>query len=420
MACIKNIGCFPSCEAILFPYEALETGVHTIMFDWLGVRKAIMVEATAGEKITIPNFFNESSDPVFSILQPSGDYLCWDVENEMLADCPDDCGEDCDFYKKFTAEIIDTGGASSQGLPEIGLSDQLFNINSSQVIDNGNGTYTISVIGAVAGAMAWDENFNVYEYDGNVWTLKAMGPVVVSIVAGDNISVDSSDPANPIVGTIINEQHITLYYRISELIGHPDGGVVISGVTPQNGQTLIDEDGVLYQFDGTSFKTIALLDTILYGSVATIGGEDAYVFNTYDNSTSFTIIRRAFDSLIGGSNLSIDFTDPRNPILNVVGVASSAQGALADTAVQPGDNVVQDIATLRTTEPQANDDEILLLGYYSAIEGEGGGHFYWDETSTETDNGGTIIKVSTVTTGRWKRFDKPHVDVKDFGAIGDG
>src|SRR5680860_37855 len=175
MACIKNIGCFPSCEAILFPYEALETGVHTIMFDWLGVRKAITVEATAGEKITIPNFFNESSDPVFSILQPSGDYLCWDVENEMLADCPDDCGEDCEFYKKFTAEIIDTGGAQSPSLPEQGLSDQVYNINSSQVIDNGNDTYTISVIGAVAGAMAWDENGNVYEYDGSVWTLKAKG-----------------------------------------------------------------------------------------------------------------------------------------------------------------------------------------------------------------------------------------------------
>jgi hypothetical protein len=43
--------------------------------------------------------------------------------------------------------------------------------------------------------------------------------------------------------------------------------------------------------------------------------------------------------------------------------------------------------------------------------------FYWDSTSTETDNGGTIFQVSGVTTGRWK-LNRPltHFDVRWFGA----
>lgn len=62
---------------------------------------------------------------------------------------------------------------------------------------------------------------------------------------------------------------------------------------------------------------------------------------------------------------------------------------------------------------------VNVLGYYSVGDG-GGGEFYWDNTSTETDNGGTVIQVAGLTNGRWKRILNTDVlNVKWFGAKGD-
>ena len=61
---------------------------------------------------------------------------------------------------------------------------------------------------------------------------------------------------------------------------------------------------------------------------------------------------------------------------------------------------------------------IETLGYYSAGDG-GGGTFYWDATSTATDDGGTIIKAAP-TTGRWLRVDTDILNPLWFGATGDG
>ena len=65
------------------------------------------------------------------------------------------------------------------------------------------------------------------------------------------------------------------------------------------------------------------------------------------------------------------------------------------------------------------ENTVEVLGYYTKGDG-GGGTFYWDSTSTETDNGGTIIKATGVTTGRWKRVFSGSLNVKWFGAKGDG
>lgn len=78
---------------------------------------------------------------------------------------------------------------------------------------------------------------------------------------------------------------------------------------------------------------------------------------------------------------------------------------------------INNIAELKQRVGIANSN-ISLLGYYSVGDG-GGGEFYWDNTSTETDNGGTIIQVIGVTTGRWKRIFQGYIDVRWFGAKGD-
>lgn len=78
------------------------------------------------------------------------------------------------------------------------------------------------------------------------------------------------------------------------------------------------------------------------------------------------------------------------------------------------------IAELKTYGASMSDgDSLEILGYYTAGDG-GGGTFYWDATSTDTDNDGTIIQATGVTTGRWLRVYDGAVNVKWFGAKIDG
>lgn len=79
---------------------------------------------------------------------------------------------------------------------------------------------------------------------------------------------------------------------------------------------------------------------------------------------------------------------------------------------------INNITELKTR--RGSDKAIVeVLGYYTSGD-EGGGKFYWDVTSTETDNGGTILQVSGVTTGRWKRIVDGAITVKQFGAVNSG
>ena len=90
--------------------------------------------------------------------------------------------------------------------------------------------------------------------------------------------------------------------------------------------------------------------------------------------------------------------------------------SLGSTQVQSFDNIAA--LRLRSGTTQANAAE--TLGYYSAGDG-GGNSFYWDSASTATDNGGTVIKPTSVGgAGRWLAVDTSYINVKQFGAVGDG
>jgi hypothetical protein len=80
---------------------------------------------------------------------------------------------------------------------------------------------------------------------------------------------------------------------------------------------------------------------------------------------------------------------------------------------------VDDVTALKALQAVKDKQKITLLGYYEAGDG-GGGDFYWDAASVEADNTGTIFEVAGVATGRWKRLYSGAVNVKWFGATGDG
>jgi len=79
---------------------------------------------------------------------------------------------------------------------------------------------------------------------------------------------------------------------------------------------------------------------------------------------------------------------------------------------------------LNLTELRALSDvpvfPVAITRGYSTEDDGGGGTWIWDADSTESDNDGTIIKQTADTTGRWVRQYDGTINVKWFGAVGDG
>ena len=100
----------------------------------------------------------------------------------------------------------------------------------------------------------------------------------------------------------------------------------------------------------------------------------------------------------------------------------------SDTASAQGNSVVnikdvtKQVDTI--TDLKALDGThklVYVTGYHTKGDGAFGSHFFeWDATSIEADNGGTIIKLNSVATGRYKLKYDGAVNVKWFGAVGDG
>lgn len=79
---------------------------------------------------------------------------------------------------------------------------------------------------------------------------------------------------------------------------------------------------------------------------------------------------------------------------------------------------INNVTALRST-PGTDGDAAVLTGYFEHDDG-GGSEVYWDGSSTEDDDNGMVFKVDGISTGRWKRPDVGFINVKWFGARGDG
>lgn len=82
-------------------------------------------------------------------------------------------------------------------------------------------------------------------------------------------------------------------------------------------------------------------------------------------------------------------------------------------------SVYETIAQLKENTGDPNE-LVTVLGYYAVNDG-GGGLYYWNNSSTTADNGGSVIQATSVVTGRWIGiFPDNLVNVRRFGAKGDG
>lgn len=146
-------------------------------------------------------------------------------------------------------------------------------------------------------------------------------------------------------------------------------------------------------------------------------------------------------TVISSSAVNDDFDDIADALTDSLS-RSGAGGMLSNLAMggfkvtgmaagtNPGDALavsqvpvlLDSIAALRAftvTVAGVTQTVAQTLGY--TARGDGGGNiFYWDAASTATDNGGTIIKATAITTGRWLALNAEVYNVAQFGALADG
>lgn len=101
---------------------------------------------------------------------------------------------------------------------------------------------------------------------------------------------------------------------------------------------------------------------------------------------------------------------------DLANVADPAKGsAIVGRSVQS----VANITALRALLKTAKSTVAVLAGYYTVGDAGGGGTYVLDPAdTTSVDNGGTIIVATDG--GRWKLQTKGEVNVRQFGAKGDG
>jgi hypothetical protein len=103
---------------------------------------------------------------------------------------------------------------------------------------------------------------------------------------------------------------------------------------------------------------------------------------------------------------------------DTVDLASGLQVGSTDVTIS-GELVPQYVVQL-ASYPSPSSRAIVIVDGYSAAGDGGGGTFIWQASDTRTDDGGTILQVSGVTTGRWNRIYTGALAPEWFGAEGDG
>ncbi|MEX0685076.1 MAG: glycosyl hydrolase family 28-related protein [Balneolales bacterium] len=94
----------------------------------------------------------------------------------------------------------------------------------------------------------------------------------------------------------------------------------------------------------------------------------------------------------------------------------SRRGSIIDSM---SDLMVIDSVSVLCCTPGVDGETAFLAGYRKADDG-GGSEIYWDSECTDTADDGMVFKVDGVTKGRWRRPEVGYINVKWFGARGDG
>lgn len=124
-----------------------------------------------------------------------------------------------------------------------------------------------------------------------------------------------------------------------------------------------------------------------------------------------------FDKYVGDGTMSED-DDPES--WEEQGSAVDYYNTLGVELLGETTRVVKTMDDLKDTQPLADDEIILLLGY-SAPGDKPPIYYKWDASVIAQDNGGSIVQVGEQGRGRWMFIECPvSLDVRHFGAFSSG
>lgn len=118
---------------------------------------------------------------------------------------------------------------------------------------------------------------------------------------------------------------------------------------------------------------------------------------------------------VSSGSYRFDLKTSAGALINTFDPVNGSGSASGGSSVTVVDSIA-DLRALAVSTPST----VLVLGYYAATDGRGGGVFYFDTTSTDADdNGMTLLPNSAPATGRWKRKWTSPVAAHWFGYVGD-
>lgn len=237
--------------------------------------------------------------------------------------------------------------------------------------------------------------------------IESTSPLVRQLIgSGKGVSEwDGIDPdeivkvTHTVESSNIQEINPGIYYNIPSI------------TTAKQGDTLFSDDGRLFVYDEAGSRWF-LWYTFDNSSVKihtnnTLKGE-----GTLDDPLT---VNATVVALKGDLNPLLEGTDNGDGTYTFTSVDGSTM-----FTVDVGDRFVTHIDDLRNTSGRYDGDRIDVIGYYIDTPGKGGGRFYWDASSTDGDNGGTIIQSNLTAAGRWKRKYDGVVNAYWFGLRGEG
>ncbi len=175
--------------------------------------------------------------------------------------------------------------------------------------------------------------------------IQGLPGLIQSIVAGANITVDNTDPANPIVTATGTGGGVV----VSVVAGT---AITVDSTDPANPVVAVDQENLL------PIETVALPDPadwtgqIIYAQGIPAVDDGPY----YSDGTTWTLIGSGgggggVASVVAGANVAVDDTDPANP---VVSVDTSTGGLVSSITIAPASTVTDQPVNLigTTADPE--------------------------------------------------------------------
>jgi hypothetical protein len=268
-------------------------------------------------------------------------------------------------------------------------------------------------------------NFNFFVDTKTIFEVEGLNAAISSVTNGVGSAYETralavSDLANDTslnykAFLIYNETGFNGQYRFDD--SNVNDYVLINPY--RNIATVISENNIDLVNSGQLFTERAERIESVNQKINTSDVEDAdFAINTANWKAVLGV-----DNINNTSDANKPISTPQQSALDLRLLTSDLEDAdfnintLAWRSVLKTNKSISTINNLRLETTPINGNVVILLGYYAAGD-KPLVSYKWDSASTATDNGGNIIKITAITTGRWIGTFS-DANVKDFGAKGD-